>query len=57
MRERVYSEFRIDVSLIDNAELPHLDIRELGLDLARLKAAGVSVTLRQGWERGLWGGT
>jgi GT2 family glycosyltransferase len=49
LRERVYSEFRIDVSLIDNAELPHLDIRELGLDLSRLKAAGVSVTLRQGW--------
>lgn len=49
LRERVYSEFRIDVSLIDNAERPILDIRELELDLARLKAAGVSLTLRQGW--------
>lgn len=49
LRDRVYSEFRVDLTLIDNAELPTLDIRELGLDLERLRAAGVSVTLRQGW--------
>ena len=48
LRERVYSEFRLDLSIIDNEELPSLDIRELGLDLGRLKAAGVSLALRQG---------
>lgn len=49
LRERVYSEFRLDIHLIDNAEIPALDVRELGLDIPRLQAAGVSLTLHQGW--------
>lgn len=44
-----FSYATLAVHLVDNAETPTLDVRELGLTPERLLAAGMSLTLHQGY--------
>jgi GT2 family glycosyltransferase len=44
-----FSYATLDVHLVDNAEAPTLDVRECGLTAERLLAAGMSLTLHQGY--------
>ena len=44
-----HPEISLAIHLIDNAEVPTLDVRELGLDVKRLNVAEVSLTLHQGY--------
>ena len=37
------------IHLVDNAEVPELDVRLLGVDKTRLTLAGISLVLHQGW--------
>ncbi len=47
--QQAFPATSLQLTLIDNAETPTLDVRELGLDLSRLNAANVSITLQQGF--------
>jgi GT2 family glycosyltransferase len=37
------------IHLIDNAEIPELDVRRLGVDKTRFTLAGITLVLHQGW--------
>ena len=48
-RATVNPRLTLAVHLIDNAEQPTLDVRELGVTTTQLHAAGLSLTLHQGY--------
>ena len=44
-----YPAASLQITLIDNAEDPSLDVRALGLEVSRLNALDISITLQQGF--------